>query len=135
MQHQGKRTDGGQRDRGKISQRVVGNALEVGIDRQRPGASQHDRVTVGGRLGSEFGADDAAGASAIVHNHRLPERLGYALREDAREEIGAAARRKWNNESDRPRWITLGRGRSDKSKYQKPTRKSPRPLSRGRGIG
>jgi hypothetical protein len=68
-------------------------------------------VAVGRRLGRDVRADRPARAAAIVHDDRLPEAFGELCRDDAPDDVVAAARRERNDEADRTRWIALGRGR------------------------
>ena len=68
------------------------------------------RVAVGRRLRHHVGADRAARAAAILHQHRLPHRLLHALRDDARGDVGGAARRERHDDADRFRRKSLRLG-------------------------
>ncbi len=46
-------------------------------------------------------ADAAAGAGAVLHHHRLPERLGHAGAHQARHDVGVAARSEWHDQAHR----------------------------------
>ena len=50
------------------------------------------RVAVGLGLGDLLGADDAAGAADILHDHRLVEPRVQAVGQRAAQQVAAAAR-------------------------------------------
>jgi hypothetical protein len=98
--NQEKRRGADHRDRREILRRVVGRPVrEVHGDRERARGGEHDGVAVGRRLQRGVDADGAAGARPVVDDHRLPEALAKARREDARDGVGAAARRKGDDET------------------------------------
>jgi hypothetical protein len=90
-QHVGQRNH--LRDRRKIAQRVVRQVLfhDV-IDGER--ARRHEqRVAVRRRAGRRLRADDGARAGPVVDDEGLAHRLRESLPEQARDGVGAAARR------------------------------------------
>ena len=90
-----------QRNRREIAQRIVRQLrVHARIDRQRRQAHQQ-RVAVGRRLGDDVVADDGAGAGAVIDHHLLAELLGEFLRDDAADDVGAAARRRRHDQPDR----------------------------------
>ena len=62
---------------------------------------RQQRVAVGRRLGHGVGADDAAGAGAIVDDYRLAEHFRELRRDRARDDVGDAARRRRHDHADR----------------------------------
>ena len=58
------------------------------------------RVPVGRRLGDRLRRDHAGGAGAVLHHHRLAERL-ERLGQNARQQIDAAAGREAGDDADR----------------------------------
>ena len=101
-----------QRDGREVLDRIV---VQLGVqrraDRERR-RDQHDRVAVRRRARRRLRADVAAGAAAVLGHHRLPERSREAVRDQAAEEIGAAARREGQDEPDRLRRIRFLRERA-----------------------
>ncbi|MBA7466921.1 hypothetical protein ES707_02115 [subsurface metagenome] len=70
--HVGKRAD--HDDRIEACDRIVSQLLvEAYIDDERPGRSQHQRMTVGGRVGHEFRCDIASRAGAILDDNGLTD--------------------------------------------------------------
>ena len=55
----------------------------------------------GGLLATELGADIAACAGAVVDHDRLTQRFGKARRQQAREHVGAPARREGHDDTYR----------------------------------
>ena len=76
------------------------------------GGTGHERgVTVLVRTRDILGGERSAGANLVLDNDRLFQQLGQRLRNDARDNVGAAAGAEADNHMDRPvRW-PLGRGR------------------------
>jgi hypothetical protein len=70
---------------------------------------RHDqqRVTIGRGLCRNIGADDAAGAGAVIDEHGLPEFLPELVGDDAPNDVVTAARRKWNDQPDRARRVVV----------------------------
>ncbi len=76
---QRERDDGQQGDRLQILVRIVVEALEpMLVDGHFRGLADEQRQPVGRCDGDAAGADGAAGAGAIFHDHRLPERRSKA---------------------------------------------------------
>src|SRR6266704_3399548 len=98
------RRDDAPRNRHEVALRVVREVLvQARVDRDRGVRRDEKGVTVGRGLRRRLGADVAARAGAVVDDELLLERLGERLRELARIEIRAAARRRGHDEPDRPR--------------------------------
>ncbi len=85
--------------------------VELRVDRVRRQREQ-DRVAVGRRFRDDVGAEIAGGAAAVVDDDRLAELRRQRLDDDARNDVGAAARRIRDDELDRPGGIVLRDGRS-----------------------
>ena len=67
----------------------------------------HDGVTVGRRFRDDLGSELAAGAAAIVDHDLLTEGLAQFMRDDAADDVGAAAGRKADDHPYRFRRIRL----------------------------
>ena len=67
------------------------------------------RVAVRRRARDDRGADIARRAGAIFDHDRLAERLLQMAADDARQDVGRAARRERHDERDVARGIGLGR--------------------------
>ena len=101
MRDQGNRHRGDEPDRRKVLARVVaGIGVEARIDRNRAGVAEQQRVAVGLGLGDRAGAKIAAGAGAVVHHDGVLKRDGKFFRDDPRQRIDAAARRKRHHQRD-----------------------------------
>ena len=101
-QHVGDAGDLG--DRGKILAGIVARLLGH-RGQHRDGARAHQqRVAVGGRIAHRLDADDAAAAATILDEEVLSV-LRQFLRENPRQDVGAAAGRGIDDELDRPRRI------------------------------
>ena len=59
------------------------------IGREDAGRGHQQRVAIGRGLGDDVGADIAAGAGAILDDHRLAQRLGNSIGDDARASTSA----------------------------------------------
>ena len=102
----------GERDRREVPNRIEGHfGEEARVDRERPRRTHQDRVAVGRGLGDEVGADVAARARPVVDHDLLREALGELLRDDASDDVGAAARREGDDEADRLGGISFRRDR------------------------
>jgi hypothetical protein len=73
----------------------------VRVDRHRAAGGHQQRVAVGRLLGDEVAGDVAVGAGAVLHHHRLAERLRQRRRHGARDLVGGAARREAHDHADR----------------------------------
>ena len=81
------------RDRRQILQRVIGHFfVHRRIDRQRADTHQQ-RVAVRGCARHGFAADHGARARPVFDDDLLAEELRQLRRDDARRDVGAAARR------------------------------------------
>ena len=77
-----------QGNRRKILDRVVIKFLEQKLRcRVRADVSHGQRVTVGRRLGADFGADDAAGAGPVIDNNLLAPNAGELVRQKPRHDV------------------------------------------------
>ena len=77
---------GGHRDGREILQRIVGQFLvDPGIDRDRPGLAEQQRVAVGIGFSDEIGTDDRAGAAAVLDHNGLANAVADAFGDDARD--------------------------------------------------
>ena len=89
---------------------------------------QQQRVAVGRALGDRVGADDRAGAGAVVDDHVLPQRLLQPLCDDAAEDIGRAAGCERHDDADRASRVVLRvggeRGQRQKSATQRGCRRT-----------
>ena len=110
------------RHRREVARRRV-RELRVGrrVHRHRAGRSHQQGVAVGRRLGDELDRDDRLRARPVLDDHRLPEALGQLRREQARDEVVAAAGRVADDDPDRLRRVVLrrragceGRGRGER---------------------
>jgi hypothetical protein len=82
-------------------------------DREGRHRRKQDGVAVGRGARGGLRGDDGAGTGAIFHDHRPLELLLQLLRQDAGEDVGAAAGGKRTKESDRAlRIVERLRGRS-----------------------
>jgi hypothetical protein len=92
-----------QDDRREILDRVIG---QVGVDVRADAVGrdrvQEERVAVRIGFGDGRGSDRAPGAAAIAGDDRLAERVGKLGADDARDEVGGAARRHGDDELQRP---------------------------------
>ena len=101
-----------ERHRREVPDRIEGHlAEEARVDRERSRRAHQQRVAVGGALRDDVGADVAARAGPIVDQHLLREALGELLRDRARDDVGAAARRESDDEANRLGGVGLRRGR------------------------
>jgi hypothetical protein len=83
-------------------------AVDGGADRLAVGVLQ-DGVAVGRRLGDRVGRDIAAGARAVLHDHRLTEHLGHFRADHARHRVDGAAGHEGDDDADRLARIGLGK--------------------------
>ncbi len=97
-------------DRLEVLDRIVGQVIGAagGVHGHRGHGGDGQRVAVGvGARG--FGcADGAASAALVFHNHGLAQFLAHALRHQARDDVGRAARRERNNHADRLARVLVG---------------------------
>ena len=101
MGEQRHRHRGDQADRREILARVHAElGVEAGVDRERAGMAEQQRVAVGRGARDGARADGAAAAAAVVDDHLLVERVGQLLRHHARHGVDAAAGRIGHHERD-----------------------------------
>ena len=72
------------------------------IDREVAGGAEQDGVAVGIGLRDALGRDQAVGARAVLDDHGLAEPLRHLRRHQPRQDVDAAARRKSDDDPDRP---------------------------------
>jgi hypothetical protein len=65
--------------------------IKILIDHQRRRRRRQQRVAVGIGFRRNLGADIAAGAGAVLDNHRLPPFARQPIGDDARHDVGGAA--------------------------------------------
>ncbi len=72
-------------------------------------ATAHDanRVSIGWGFRNELGIYGPTGACPIVNHRRAAEAVGYPAHHDAGTDVRAAARRKRNDATNRPRGVGL----------------------------
>jgi hypothetical protein len=81
---------------------------------------QQHGVTIRRGLGDRVGAEIAAGAGAVLDQHRLADPFGQLVGEDPSHRIDAAARRERHHDADVARWIALAKGIARKAKSDEP---------------
>jgi hypothetical protein len=92
------------RHRREVAQGIDGHGgIEVLVHRQVAERSQEQGGAVGSRPGGRLGADHAARARAVVDDHLLAPGAGQPGREQARDDVGAPARREGDHDADRLR--------------------------------
>ena len=69
-------------------------------------------MTIGHRLGHNLGANNAAGASPIVHDDLLLPFFSQSGRDRARQDVKPAAGSRWHNDAYWTRWEFLGARRA-----------------------
>ena len=107
--------------------------IEVRIDRHHAARTHEQRVAVGRLLGDDFAADVAVGAGAVLHHHRLAQRLLQRLADGARELVGRAARREVHDDADRLAGPGLGEGRCRARRRRQRAAAQPERRRRRRG--
>ena len=80
---------------------------------------EEQRVAVGRALGDVVGADDARARRPVLHHEALPQALAQVLRQDAADDVGAAAGREGDDHAHRARGIVLGRRASREKKRRR----------------
>jgi hypothetical protein len=76
----------------EVLHRIVGQlGVDGGIDGHRPARRDQQRVAVGRRLGDDLGGDDRLRARLVVDHDRLAELVLQLGRDDARDQVVAAA--------------------------------------------
>ena len=111
MDHQHEPGSSELRDRGEAVHRVI---RKLGVQRRVDRVlvvREIERVAVGRRSRGQLSGDDAGRARAVLHHHRLLERLAQADAEGAREQVGRAALRRGGVDPDRAAGIVLLRRR------------------------
>ena len=107
-EHVGRGADHHQRH--EVLERIVGRRrIEARIDHEGAGADQQG-VAVRRHAGDRGGRDVAAGAAAVLDDHRLAERFAERRVDDAGGDVGAAAGREAHHHGDLPVRILRLRG-------------------------
>ena len=78
----------------------AGLGVERGIDGMRAHGAHEQRVAVGRRTCGGHGADVAARAGLVVHDHGLAQLLLQRLGDDARQDVGGAASGEGHEDGD-----------------------------------
>ena len=116
-----------QRDRDEILLRVDRQILkDRRIDRDRTDVAKVDRIAIGRCLCGCFHADVARCARPILDHDLLPERFAQLRRNDARHEVGRAARGERDDHLDG--MVGVGRlcGRKRRKQHQRQHEQGPR---------
>ena len=107
MDHQDIGAGRGQRNRGEITDWIVGK-LFVEADVHREGRLRHQqRIAIGCRFGGNFKTDVAAAPGAVIDLHLLPPGRCKPLRKRSREYVGRATSPHRHDDSYRPCRIAL----------------------------
>ena len=80
--------------------------------------NDQQRVAIGRSGGDRLGADHAAGAAAIVHEHLVAELLGELVRDQPPDHVVAAAGRERNDQPHRLVGIVGRRGRAERQQQR-----------------
>ena len=95
---------------GSSARRIEAQGLvEQRMGGERPGLRREQRVAVGLGGGDIGGAERAAGAGSVLDDHRLAPALLQLVGDDARREIGPAARRRRDDDAHRVVRVAGGR--------------------------
>ncbi len=115
VDHEKQRHADQQRDVREILDRVIGHLRNKTWQDHVDRGIHQQRVAVRRRLGHELRTDHAAGAGAIFDHHRLAERFGQAVGDDAHDDIRRAAGRVGHDDPHGPVGIVLRqRGRRER---------------------
>ena len=108
MNHQDLRIEVDAADRRDVAHEIESWVrIEHRVDDVRIGDEQQ-RVAVRRRANDRFGGDAVAGGAAIFDDERLAEPLRQYCSGQPRDDVGGAARRKADQQMDRPRRISVG---------------------------
>jgi len=88
-------------DRREVGDEIVIELLIKRIVDGVDGVRHEQRMAVRGRPRRHLGADVVAAAGPVLDHEGLPEPLGQPLRNEARDEVGAAAGRGRDQDADR----------------------------------
>ena len=91
--------------------RVIAHVLGDDRGDDLPGGLDAERVAILRSVGDQFVAEHAARARPIFHDHVLAELLLHALRQDAGDDVGAAAGAERTDDPDGLGRVVLGRRR------------------------
>ena len=98
-----------QAHRHEVLLRVVGKlGVKPRVERDVRQRPQQQRVAVGRRLGHRLGADQGAGAGAVLDHHRLTQQRAELVGNLSRDAVEAAAGRLRHDEFQRPVRKVLG---------------------------
>ena len=98
------------RDRREVGDEIVVELLIKRIVDGVDGVRHEQRIAVRGRTRRHLGADIVAATGPVLDEEGLPEPLGQPLRDEARDEVGAATGGGRDQDADRTRGIRLGHG-------------------------
>ncbi len=104
IRHEHEWRGAGQRHGGKILGRIERSRLAIKDrgDRERGLGTHHECVSVGRRLRHVGCCDHATRPGAVLNDDRLAEAVGHFRREDAGDDVGAAAGAEADEKLDRP---------------------------------
>ena len=101
------RIDHQHRYRREALDRIPRHFADQRIGSDRAGSCHEERVAIGSSARDRFVPERARSPADIVDNDGLLESLAKLRPEDARDRVGAAARREGNDQPDAARWIVL----------------------------
>ena len=108
----------------EILRRIERLLVEPRIDSMRD-RDDEQRVAVGSGFGREVGADNAAGARAVVDKNLLAKLFAELIGDDPPDHVVTAAGRERNDQPDRPaRIIVRGNGSGERDQRRQETRKA-----------
>ena len=127
VDHQHQRPAFDQAYRQHILLRIEWHVLEHRrIDRERREIAHADGVPIGRSLGNHIGADIAAGARLVFHDHRTAKNGGQLLRHLAPANIAIPPGRIGHDEGDVLRRIVLRVRAASRNKHRRQQRRHPR---------
>jgi hypothetical protein len=100
---------------GKLAEHVgPGAARQIGVEQQRPGRADAQRVAVGRRLGEQLQAERAAGAGPVLDHDLAPQSGAELIRDDTRGAVRRCSRRERNDDLNGSlRWLRMRRPARD----------------------
>jgi hypothetical protein len=102
---------------GEVVDRIVRQMADEFRARGERREREQQRVAVALRLGDEIGADDPGAGRLVLYDEALAEAQAELLREDAPDDVGAAAGGEGNDDAHRVRGIVFRE--SERSRQRK----------------
>jgi hypothetical protein len=97
-----------ERERNEIGHRIVGQVLvQCDVDRHRRRCRHQERVAVGRGFRVRVRADRGTGTRLVLDHERFAEARLELLADEARQDLGGAARGERHDDGDRPRRVIL----------------------------